>query len=79
MKRLILTLAVTAIMSLGADAAHAACSAEYKAKRNSPFKLHYSVAQIDEPCTRASARAQLSARLAAQGLVLLKVLSVSKQ
>ncbi|RKF13886.1 hypothetical protein D6850_11885 [Roseovarius spongiae] len=79
MKQRILILAVAALVSLAAGTAHAACTAEYKAKRDRPFKLIYNVAAIEAPCTRASARAQLSARLSARGLTLLKVLSVSKQ
>ena len=73
----ILPLALCALML--APAAHAACYAEYKAKRDKPFQLHYDVAQISEPCTERSAKAQLNRRLAGQGLTLLKVLSVTKQ
>nr|WP_241188098.1 hypothetical protein [Pseudohalocynthiibacter aestuariivivens] len=71
--------ALVALISFGASAADAACYAEYKAKQDNPFKLHYSVAQISAPCTMASARAQLSSLLASQGLTLLKVLSVRQQ
>ncbi len=60
----------------GAGAAQAACLAEYKAKRDNPLELHYDVAQIDGPCTKANARKQLQARMAARGMTLLKVLSV---
>lgn len=56
--------------------ARAACYAEFKAKRDTPFELIYEVAQINGPCTVANATAQLRARLAGQGLTLLKVLSV---
>lgn len=69
------------VMALGlvtatTSAAQAACYAEYKAKRDNPFELIYEVAQVSGPCTVANATAQLGARLAGQGLTLLKVLSV---
>ena len=77
MKKLMLHM--IAALFLGTSGASAACYAEYKAKRDNPLELFYNVAQIGAPCTRASARAQLSALLASQGLTLLKVLSVSEQ
>ncbi len=71
--------ALMGLIAFGANAADAACYAEYKAKRDNPLELHYSVAQISGPCTVASARAQLTRSLASQGLTLLKVLSVEQQ
>ena len=56
-----------------AGAAQAACQVEYKAKRDSPLELYYDVMTVDAPC--ASAEAALRARLSAQGLTLLKILS----
>ncbi|MCZ4352636.1 hypothetical protein O4H61_08925 [Roseovarius aestuarii] len=73
MKQMFLSLALFALM---AAPAHAGCVAEYKAKSNNPLQLFYDVAQINGPCTKASASAQLSQQLAARGLTLLKVLSV---
>jgi len=72
-------LALTCAALMLAPAAHAACYAEYKAKRDAPLQLHYDVAQISGPCTVQSATAQLNRRLAAQGLTLLKVLTVTEQ
>lgn len=66
-------------LSLAAAGAQAACMVEYKAKRDKPFELFYNVTQISGPCTRAAARAQVSAMLASQGLTLLKILSVKDQ
>ena len=77
MKKLMLYM--FAALFLGTSGASAACYAEYKAKRDNPLELFYDVAQISAPCTRASARAQLGALLASQGLTLLKVMSVSEQ
>ena len=72
------TLLLSAIVVIAAGQAQAACYAEYKAKRDNPLELFYDVARISGPCTVASARTQLQARLASQGLTLLKVLSVSQ-
>lgn len=77
MKRTLLSLLVAlGLTTATAGAAQAACYAEYKAKRDTPFELIYEVAQVSGPCTIANATAQLDARLAGQGLTLLKVLSV---
>lgn len=80
MKHMLFTLIASVVMTAAhAGAASAACLAEYKAKRDTPFELHYDVARISGPCTRANARAQLQAQLAGQGLTLLKVLSVREE
>ncbi len=77
MKRKTLPLVVTlGLATATTGAAQAACYAEYKAKRDTPFELIYEVAQVSGPCTVANATAQLGASLAGQGLTLLKVLSV---
>ena len=59
-----------------ASVAQAACVAEYKAKSDKPLKLFFSTAQISGPCTVGNATKQLRSQLAAQGLTLLKVVSV---
>ena len=74
---LIPVLAAAALLAATAQA-HAACSAEYKAKRDNPLELYYDVAQVPGPCTVENATAQLQTMLARQGLTLLKVLSVSE-
>lgn len=66
-------LAVTALMTAGA--AQAACYADYKAKQDDPLRLHYGVAQINEPCTAANAAVQLGPRVATGGWTLLNVVS----
>jgi len=58
MKRIIPFL-VLATLALPATA-QAACYADYKAKQDAPLRLHYGVAEIDTPCTAASARDQLA-------------------
>jgi hypothetical protein len=53
----------------------AECYADYKAKQDNPLRLHYGVAQISE-CSKPAAKAELTARLAAQGWTLLNIVSV---
>lgn len=72
------TIALT-VMIGSTTAAQAACFAEYKAKRDNPLRLFHNTAQISGPCTVGNATAQLRTALAAQGLTLLKVLSVSQR
>ena len=67
------------IFLLAAGTAQAACVAKYKAKRDNPLELFYNEARISGACTRANATAQLQKRLAAQGLTLLKVVSVQQR
>ena len=79
MKRILITPLAALVLLLGAQAADAACLVEYKAKRDNPLELFYNVATIEGPCTAESAQAQLQARLAEQGITLLKILSVTPQ
>jgi len=74
MKNIILISAALALLSAPLHAAD--CYADYKAKQDNPLKLHYGVAQITGACTAASARSQLTPRLAKGGWVLLNVVSV---
>ena len=69
MKQTLHILTILLVLGLGAQGAHAACYAEYKAKRDNPLELYYDVAVVNEPCNKASARAQLQAQLASQGLI----------
>ncbi|MBA85930.1 hypothetical protein ACSSNL_11300 [Thalassobius sp. S69A] len=52
------------------------CYADYKAKQDSPLRLHYGVMKLDGACDRSSARSEVAARLSREGWVLLNVLSV---
>ena len=56
--------------------AQAACYADYKAKQDTPLRLHYGVAEIRDPCTVRSATQQLQSRLQNAGWTLLNVVSV---
>ncbi len=78
MKKLMKTVALTALLVLPALGAQAECYADYKAKRDNPLKLHYGVVQLpDNACGSLQAAASnISQRLAANGWVLLNVLSI---
>lgn len=59
-----------------ANPAAAECYADYKAKQDSPLRLHYGVAQVsDGGCSRSAAEGELAPRLAGDGWTLLNVLS----
>lgn len=79
MKRLLITPVAAIALLLGAEAAHAACTVEYKAKRDNPLKLFHDVAQVNGDCNIAAVTQKLEKRLAKKGQTLLKVLSVKKQ
>ncbi len=76
MKKMIAPLLFAALVAAPASAA---CLAEYKAKRDNPLRLFYGTIEISGACTVAAATAQLGPQLAAQGMTLLKVLSVSQE
>jgi len=73
MMRQVLT---TALLVLLASPAAAECYADYKAKQDSPLRLHYGVAQVsDAACSPSAAEGELAPRLAGDGWTLLNVLS----
>lgn len=75
--RILLALTAAALF-LPSEAAHAECYADYKAKQESPLRLHYGVAAIpDAACgSRGAAAGALAPRLAADGWTLLNILSI---
>lgn len=78
MKHIIQSLALGLGLTLLALPAHAACYADYKAKKDNPLKLHYGVIALPDkscPSARNAARA-VAPRLAASGWTLLNVISV---
>jgi hypothetical protein len=79
MKKALTYLALVAALAAAPAAASAACSVEYKAKRDTPFTLVYDVTTVSGPCTRKDVKAKLARKLEAQGLVLLKVLSITER
>ena len=59
-----------------ASPAAADCYADYKAKQDSPLRLHYGVAQVsDGNCAPVPAAGEIEPRLAQGGWTLLNVLS----
>lgn len=78
MKKLVKSVALAAMLGTTAIAAEAACYADYKAKRDNPLKLHYGVVELpDSACgSLQAATANIAPRLAANGWVLLNVLSI---
>ncbi|WP_255008371.1 hypothetical protein [Roseovarius sp. M141] len=76
MMKMIASLTLAALI---AGPASAACIAEYKAKRDDPLRLFYGTIEVSGACTVAAATAQLKNQLSAQGMTLLKVLSVTQE
>ena len=70
-------LALVVLVWFGAPA-HAACYADYKAKRDNPLQLHYGVIKIDSsPCAMSNkVQTTVAGRLQAAGWQLLQVQSV---
>lgn len=65
-----------ALAVTGTSAAHAACYADYKAKKDNPLQLHYGVMELNGTCSKSAARKEVSRRLSSNGWSLLTVLSV---
>jgi len=76
MRRKLIPLAFIAMFGTPLPAMAANCYADYKAKQDNPLRLHYGVAEVSGACTATNASAQLQERLAAQGWILLNVVSV---
>jgi len=76
MKHHMIPLALIAVMALSRTALAADCYADYKAKQDSPLRLHYGVIQLQSTCKRDPAVTEVSARLARGGWTLLNILSV---
>ena len=77
MKRtIVLSLGLIAALGTAAPAA-AACYADYKAKKDSPLRLHYGVVELpDSACGNRKAAAQvIGKRIKADGWKLLNVMS----
>ncbi len=75
MKRIITSLAIAALISVGSAATAADCYADYKAKRDNPLRLHYGVMQVSA-CKKGPAKKEVAQRLQSSGWTLLNVMSV---
>lgn len=75
------TLLSATILIMGVQAAHAACYADYKAKQDSPLRLHYGVIELpDSACgSKAAAGNQIAQRIGRDGWKLLNVMSLFDQ
>ena len=76
MKHLAHIMALSLLFAAPGTAHAADCFADYKAKQDSPLRLHYGVMQLSGACSKGPAKSELSARLAQNGWTLLNVLSV---
>ncbi len=78
MKTKTLLSAAAILAAIAITPAHAACFADYKAKKDGPLQLHYGVMELpDNACgSRNAAASAIAGRLAAQGWTLLNVLSI---
>ena len=51
------------LLGFASSASAADCYADYKAKRDTPLRLHYGVAEVTGECSSSNAEAQLAPRL----------------
>lgn len=75
MTRHILLPAATALLLALPGLAQAACIAEYKAKQDNPLRLQHGEMQVSS-CDMSTAQAEVAAKLAQQGWILLKIVSL---
>jgi hypothetical protein len=77
MKRSRLLITITLATAALAGPLHAACYADYRARMDNPFRLHYGVIALpDADCSVAAAQPVIASRIAAGGWSLLEVVSV---
>ncbi|MBO9450569.1 hypothetical protein J7426_09895 [Tropicibacter sp. R16_0] len=75
MKQILKIVGLATLIAASPGLAAAECYADYKAKQDSPLRLHYGVIQVTS-CSAGQANAEVSARLQAAGWTLLNVISV---
>ncbi len=75
MKKIISSLVIATLISLGSAASAADCYADYKAKQDNPLRLHYGVMEVSD-CSKGKAKKEVAKRLKASGWTLLNVMSV---
>ena len=76
MKNFVRICAAGLVLGLAGPAFAADCYADYKAKQQNPLRLHYGVVALQGNCNKSDARQEIAQRIAADGWVLLNVLSV---
>jgi len=76
MKHLIISLAAAIALAAPGPSWAGECYADYKAKQDSPLRLHYGVLKLSGACAPGPARTEAATRLANGGWALLNVLSI---
>lgn len=76
MEKIVPIMALCLAISVATAADAAECYADYKAKQDSPLRLHYGVMKLSGACKKGPAKSELSNRLSKNGWTLLNVLSV---
>lgn len=76
MKHLIATTLVVCLSVMAVPASAEQCFADYKAKKDSPLRLHYGVVELYQGCSKKSARTEITGRISQDGWTLLNVLSI---
>ena len=77
MTRRFMTPALLALLWVVPGVAQAACTAEFKAKQDDPLRLRHDTAQVAS-CDMAAATQELRDRLAQEGWILLKIISLKE-
>lgn len=77
MTRHILIPALTAMLLALPASAQAACTAEYKAKQDNPLRLQQGQMKVSS-CDMNAATREVRSRLAQQGWILLKIVSLKE-
>ncbi len=76
MKHLIAITLVACISTFAASASAEQCFADYKAKKDSPLRLHYGVVELYQGCSKQTAKTEITGRISSDGWKLLNVLSI---
>lgn len=76
MKHLIVITLVACMSAFAAPVFAEQCFADYKAKKDSPLRLHYGVVELYQGCSKKTAKTEISGRISQDGWKLLNVLSV---
>ncbi|SHJ98153.1 hypothetical protein SAMN05444000_11678 [Shimia gijangensis] len=76
MKHLVAITFFACMSVLAAPVSAEQCYADYKAKKDSPLRLHYGVVELYQGCSKNSAKTEISGRISQDGWKLLNVLSI---
>ncbi|MBT8153517.1 hypothetical protein KMP13_06325 [Epibacterium ulvae] len=76
LQKTLIPISAALALTLASPVSAAECYADYKAKKDSPLRLHYGVVQLKGPCKKGPAKNEIASRIASDGWTLLNVLSV---